>query len=113
MLTRTADESGFALPELLVGIGLLMVVLTAMLTTFDGFRRVTGQNYSQNVAQSSARTAVDRMARELRSTGNPGQSDIPVERAAANELVFDIVSPSGVGGSNSTGAVRVRYCLAR
>jgi type II secretory pathway pseudopilin PulG len=111
VLRRAREEGGFALPELLVAMGLLIVALTATLSTFDGFRRATGQNMAQNTAQTAARTTVDRLARELRSTGSPGQTDIAIERAQPTEFIFDTVDPSGRGGANSTGAVRVRYCL--
>jgi type II secretory pathway pseudopilin PulG len=106
------SESGFTLPELLIGTFLLVVVMLATFSALNGFGNATRANFSQNLAQSVARTAVDRMARELRSTGNPGVAASPIERASQDELVFQTVDPFGAAsGSNSTSVERVRYCL--
>jgi len=113
MLRRVRDESGMSLIELLVVAVLLPVVLLATLYTLNGFSRATSANFAQNEAQSTARTAIDRMSRELRSTGSPGLPDVPIERATAQELVFDTtdpLEPSG-GAGNPASVVRVRYCL--
>jgi hypothetical protein len=90
---------------------MLTVVMLATFAALDSFGVATRANFSQNQAQSIARTAVDRLARELRSSGSPGLPSAPIERADANELVFLTVDPSGPGGgSNSTSVERVRYC---
>jgi type II secretory pathway pseudopilin PulG len=106
------SESGVTLPELLVATSMLVIVLLATFAALDSFGVATRANFSQNQAQSVARTAMDRMARELRNTGNPGLKTPPIERATQDELVFQTVDPSGPGGgSNSTSVERVRYCL--
>jgi Bacterial Ig domain len=71
----------------------------------------TSANFSQNQAQTAARTAIDRMARELRATASPGLPESPIERANPDELVFDTVSALGPSGSNTTGVARFRYCV--
>jgi type II secretory pathway pseudopilin PulG len=112
MLTRARAEAGVSLVELLVVVGLLSVVLLALFSTLNGFGRATSANFAQNEAQSTARTAIDRLARELRNTGSPGLPDVPIERADPDELVFnttDPLEPSG-GAANATSVVRVRYC---
>jgi type II secretory pathway component PulJ len=111
-LSRVRSESGVTLPELLVATSMLVIVLLATFAALDSFGVATRANFSQNQAQSVARTAIDRMARELRNTGNPGLQTSPIERATQNDLVFQTVDPSGPGGgSNSTSVERVRYCL--
>jgi type II secretory pathway pseudopilin PulG len=111
-LSRVRSESGVTLPELLIGMSMLVVVMLATFASLDSFGVATRANFSQNQAQSAARTAVDRMARELRGTGNPGLPTSPVERASQADLVFQTVDPSGPGGgTNSTSIERVRYCL--
>jgi hypothetical protein len=112
LLSRVRSEAGVTLPELLIGTSMLVVVMLATFASLDGFSVATRANFSQNQAQSAARTAVDRMARELRGTGNPGLPTSPIERASQDDLVFQTVDPSGPGGgSNSTSVERVRYCL--
>jgi hypothetical protein len=111
-LNQVRSESGVTLPELLIGTSLLVAVLLATFASLDNFGVATRANFSQNQAQSVARTAVDRMARELRNTGNPGLPTSPIQRATVDELVFQTVDPSAPGGgSNSTSVERVRYCL--
>jgi hypothetical protein len=98
--------------ELLVASSMFLAVMITLFAALDSFGVATRANFSQNQAQSAARTAVDRMARELRSTGNPGVPSSPIERANQTELVFQTVDPFGPGGgSNSTSVERVRYCL--
>jgi len=113
MLRRARSEAGLSLIELLVVVALLPVVLLGTIYTLNGFSRATSANFAQNEAQSRARTAIDRMARELRNAGSPGLPDVPIERAGGEELVFDTtdpLEPSG-GTGNPASVVRVRYCL--
>jgi type II secretory pathway pseudopilin PulG len=112
VLNRAYDQTGVTLIELLVVAALLIVVLSATFAVFNGFGNAASTNFAQNQAQGAARTAVDRMARELRNTSSPGLPNSPVERAASDDLVFQTVDPSGPsGGSNSRSVARVRYCL--
>jgi type II secretory pathway pseudopilin PulG len=112
VLNRTYDQTGVTLIELLVVIGMLIVVLSATFAAFNSFGNAASINFAQNQAQSAARTAVDRMARELRNTSSPGLPNAPVERAQSYDLVFQTVDPTGAGGgSNSRSVERVRYCL--
>jgi type II secretory pathway pseudopilin PulG len=111
VLSLLHTEEGFTLMELLVAVLLLMIAVTATLAGLNGFINATGANFSQNVAQSDARTAVDRMARELRATASPGLPNAPIERAQPDELVFDSVDPAGPSGANATAVARFRYCL--
>jgi Tfp pilus assembly protein PilW len=113
VLNRACDETGVTLIELLVAVVLLMIVLSATFTAFNSFGNEARINIAQNEAQSAARTAVDRLARELRNTGSPGLPNAPVERAQSDDLVFQTIDPTGPGGgSNSRSVERVRYCLS-
>ena len=105
---RLRQERGVALTELLVAMSLLIVVLGATLSPFEGFLRSTRKNEQQNEAQDRARLAIDRMARELRNVTG-GQA---VEVGAANDFVFQAVdSNSSPSGLNYANLRRVRYCL--
>jgi Tfp pilus assembly protein PilW len=113
VLNRACDETGVTLIELLVAVLLLVIVMSATFAAFNSFGREAQMNFSQNEAQSAARTAVDRLARELRNTGSPSLPNAPVERAQSDDLVFQTIDPTGPGGgSNSRSVERARYCLS-
>jgi type II secretory pathway pseudopilin PulG len=104
-------EEGFMLIELLLAAALMVVILLATLGVFDAALRTHGRNTTQNDAQDTARTEIDRLARELRNAANPGQPTA-FERATGTDLVFMMVDPSGpAGGGNANSLRRVRYCL--
>jgi prepilin-type N-terminal cleavage/methylation domain-containing protein len=109
---RVRSEAGFSLPELLVAMSLIAVVMTATFTALDSFGVATRQNFDQNQAQSTARTAVDKLAREVRNAASPGTTNTSIERAGTWDLVFLMVNPLSAGsGSNLNSVQRVRYCL--
>jgi len=111
-MTRLRDESGFTLTEVLVAMTLMLVVLTATLTTLDSFVGTNQRNVTSNDLRETARSGIDTLAKELRNAAAPGQQTPPVERAGPFELVFDTVDPQGAGGGlNSARVHRVRYCL--
>lgn len=102
-MTRLRDEGGFTLPELLTAIALLVVVLGATLDTFEGFVTRNQTNTKLNEAQDSARTAMDRLARELRNLASPTNANVKsIDKATDYDLVFQTVDPV---------KRRVRYCL--
>lgn len=105
-------ESGLSLVELLISMSMITVVMLAMFGALNSFGLASSQNLDQNQAQSTARVMVDRLARELRSTSNSGQTTPPIERANVDDIVFETVDPTSAGsGSNTAGLERVRYCL--
>ena len=106
------DEQGFTLIELLVAMTLMVLVLGAVLTTFEGFSRNTRDASLRAESQDAARVAVDRLVRELRNAVSSGAPVISsVERAAADDLVFQTIDTTAPSGLNRTGVKRVRYCL--
>lgn len=107
-----ADQDGFTLVELLVAMTLMLLVLAATLESFNRFERNAKLNDRQQVAQDRARTATDRMSRELRSAASAGgPTAVTVERAQPYDVVFQRVNPAGASPTNPTGLQRVRYCL--
>lgn len=106
-------ESGFTLIELLVSMALTMIVMTAVITILTVFLNDSRYDGLRDQAQSDAKTLVDRMTRELRSSAaqSPGTPGL-LERANPYDVIFETVNPgSGPHGSNTTGQYRVRYCL--
>lgn len=96
------DESGFTLIELLVAMGLMLVIMTATLTSFDRFTANASRNQKLNDAQETARRAVDGVARQLRNLANPTAQGSTIDTAAAYDLIFQTSDPSRKW---------VRYCL--
>jgi prepilin-type N-terminal cleavage/methylation domain-containing protein len=106
------DERGFTLIELLVAMTLMVVVLGAVLTTFESFHRQTRDTGLRAESQDAARNAVDRLVRDLRNAVSSGSPVITsVERADPNDLVFQTVGTTAPSGLNTVGLTRVRYCL--
>jgi len=114
-MDRRADprgEAGFSLTELLIAMTLIAVVMTATFAALDSFGVATRQNFDQNQAQSTARTSVDRLAREVRNAASPGTTNSSIERGGSWDLAFLMVDPNNAGsGANTTSLERVRYCL--
>jgi type II secretory pathway pseudopilin PulG len=112
VLRSLRSESGIGLTELLVAMALVVVVMMSTFAVLTRFTNATKQNLSQNEAQSTARTAIDRLAREFRNAGSPGTTGSPIERTSSWDLAFLMVNPLSAGsGSNSNSVQRVRYCL--
>jgi prepilin-type N-terminal cleavage/methylation domain-containing protein len=97
------QEQGFTLIELLLAATLMLVVLGATLTSIEGFWTTNKVNNDQNDAQDIARTAIDRLAQQLRNLALPTTtSPNSIDRALPHDLVFKTAEPS---------RRRVRYCL--
>jgi prepilin-type N-terminal cleavage/methylation domain-containing protein len=112
-LQRQADilsaQRGFTLIELLVGITLSTIIFVAITTVLINFQQDTARAERQLSAQDQARVAVDRIVRELRSVASSRTSPTLIEAASPYDMTFQTVgAPSG---SNTSGIMRVRYCL--
>ncbi len=97
----------------LVACTLFVVVMGAALTTFEGFIATAGDATGRTDAQDAARSAADRIARDLRNLASP-TPDQPqaVDLAGGSDLIFTTVDPQGPNaGANATNTKRVRYCL--
>jgi prepilin-type N-terminal cleavage/methylation domain-containing protein len=107
-----SDDRGFTLVEVLVAMTLMVVVLGAVLTTFNRFQDKAKLNEQRNDAQENARRSTARLARELRNAvSNGSPSSQSVERANPFDLVFMTNGQTGASASNPTGLIRMRYCL--
>ena len=96
-------ERGFTLIELLLAATLMIIVLGATLTSIEGFWKTNKVNNDQNDAQDIARTAIDRLAQQLRNLALPtSTSPNSIDLASSYDLVFKSAEPS---------RRRVRYCL--
>ena len=107
------QECGFSLVEMLAGIAIFVVVLGATLTALETFVLGVERNQRRNDTQQQARTALDRMTRELRNLASP-TPDQPhaVDKAAPADLVFLSVKPAESGtGANTANVRRLRFCL--
>src|SRR3954453_415592 len=107
----TREESGFTLPELLVGASLMIVVMGAIYGVLTAFQNSAARTSSQNDAQDQARAATDLLSWQLRNLRMPANpTGGPLEQASSYALVFQTVTPSATAGSNPTRVGRVRYC---
>lgn len=103
-MRRLRAQDGFTLIEIQVVIVLMIIVLGAVLTTFNQSESVQRVNQDQNDAQSQNRRAIDLLARELRNLASSStQTPQAVERVGDYDLTFQTVQGQTV--------TRVRYCL--
>jgi prepilin-type N-terminal cleavage/methylation domain-containing protein len=112
-MMRRHDERGFTLIELLVSMTLSLIVMGSVVTIITVFLNDSRYDGLRDQAQNDARTLVDRITRELRSSASPssGSSGL-LEQAGSYDVVFQTVNPGTVyGGANSANQYRVRYCL--
>jgi prepilin-type N-terminal cleavage/methylation domain-containing protein len=107
------DQSGFTLVELLVAIALASVVFGATLTVLDVFQSGARIDQQRNENQDSARSAVDRLARQLRNVVSPSTEKAgALLQAQPYTVAFQTIDSSKApAGENTTGAELVRYCL--
>jgi Tfp pilus assembly protein PilV len=110
---RPRGQDGFTLVEVLVAMTLTMVIFAATLTLLDTFQRDTRYNTLRLETQDNARTAIDRLAREIRNVAAPTTKAAgALELAESYSVIFETVDASKTSsGSNTTNAMRVRYCL--
>jgi len=107
-----SSERGFTLTEVMVAMALMILLLGAVLTTFNGFERSQRAATQRTEAQDAARTGIDRLARDMRnavSAGSPIADS--VERADPDDLMFQTVGTQAPTVNNPTAKIRVRYCL--
>ncbi|HEV7585145.1 MAG TPA: prepilin-type N-terminal cleavage/methylation domain-containing protein [Solirubrobacteraceae bacterium] len=110
---RGRGEQGFTLIELLVTMTIAVVVFGTTVSILDVFQRHSRSGQLRNENQDSARTAADRIARQLRNVSAPTTGSAgALEQAESYSIVFQTIDASGAAaGENATGAMRVRYCL--
>lgn len=114
ILARLREQRGeTTITGVLVAATILIIVLTATLTTFDTFASSQNAATDRVVSQDQARRAIDGLARDLRNLASP-TPDQPeaFDLAGPRDIVFKTVSEQSPGsGANVTNTKRVRYCL--
>jgi prepilin-type N-terminal cleavage/methylation domain-containing protein len=114
-MRATAHQEGFTLIEVLVAMALALVVLGASLAAFDVFQADNAYDQQRNEAQDSARTTMDRLARQLRNVIAPSAEyggALEAVEEKGYSLRFETIDTSSYKSeANTTHAMRVRYCL--
>lgn len=113
---RMRDERGFTLIELLVAMTISTIVFGATLSVLDVFQSKGRFDQLRNENQDAARTALDRMSRQLRNvvarTTSEGIVPGALEQAEETAITFQTIdTANAASASNKTDAMRVRYCL--
>jgi type II secretory pathway component PulJ len=119
MIARLSDERGISLVELLIGMIISLIVFGATLSVAIAMTNNAKRTADHNEAQDTARTYIDRLARELRNLASPSiftddyqAQPYAVDSAGPYDLVFRVVDDERPGGSlNHANVKRVRYCL--
>lgn len=121
-MKRAGDESGFTLVEMIIGLGMMIVVLMAVMTILGVFQNDYKRNQIRQETQDSARTAVDLMSQDFRNaaslcgtatgTSCTGTSSGALQRSTASDAVFQAVYPgTAFGSADASNQEWVRYCL--
>jgi hypothetical protein len=111
LLLQERGEIG--LMQLLMALLISGIVLGATLSVFQTLIAQDTRSNARNDAQQQARSALDRLARDLRNLASPTE-DVPeaIDRAGARDMIFKTVDSDGPNaGANVTNVQRVRYCL--
>jgi type II secretory pathway component PulJ len=108
------DQAGFTLIEVLITSVLMIVVLGAILTTFNAFESNAQVNAKMNDSQDEARRGIDALARDLRNLASPtNEQPQAVKRAQPQDLIVQSVAPvRPVGSLNTRNTQYVRYCYS-
>lgn len=108
------EERGeFSVAGVLMSSAILVVVLAATLQLFEGFSTSASALTGSTASQDAARSAADRLARDLRNLASPlSEQPQTIDVAGAHDLVFKTIDDAtGDTGANVTRTKRVRYCV--
>jgi type II secretory pathway pseudopilin PulG len=107
------ERGEMSLIEMLVAMTIFSGVLGATLFTFQSFDTLSRRDVSRAASQDSARTSVDRLAKDLRNLASPTiEKPQAVDKATDYDLIFQTVDPIGPNaGANAANIKRVRWCL--
>lgn len=95
MRSLRKQESGFTLVELLVASSLMLVVLSATLTSFNRFLDNNRRSEQLNELQDGVRLIADRMVQQLRNLANPQSGNVStINYAGKKRIVFQTTDPS-------------------
>jgi prepilin-type N-terminal cleavage/methylation domain-containing protein len=115
-MSLAPSQHGFTIIELLVAVALSVIIFGSTLTILGVFETDSRFELLRNETQDNARTAVDRLARELRNVSAPSVKEAgALEQAQRYSLTFQAINSATTSKSefeqNVTNAMRVRYCL--
>lgn len=103
--TRTGNQRGFTLLELLIASALLVPLVITLFLTLETMQKAYSKGEQRADTQQSARMAMARMIRELRAAGLDPEGVIPrlpvpavIQTAEMNRVAF-IADPDGDGAS--------------
>jgi prepilin-type N-terminal cleavage/methylation domain-containing protein len=93
-----SQERGWTLIELLIAMTLMLIVLSATLTSFNAFSNNTKRNTNFNDEQDQVRTTLDQIVRQARNLANPttgaaGSTFTTIAYADKDRLVFQTTDP--------------------
>ncbi len=110
---RRGERGEVSLIAVLVASVLMIVILGATLKLFEGFTAKAGDATRRTEAEDQARTAINRLAQDLRNLASPtAEQPQAVDYSSGSDLIFLTVDPAGPNtGQNTTNTKRVRYCL--
>jgi hypothetical protein len=108
-----SERGEISLAGLIVAMALFAIVSWASVSLFLRQDAVGRTAQERTDAQDGARRAGERLARELRNLASPTQgSPQAIDRMGAQDLVFQIVSPTGAPtATNPANVMRVRWCV--
>jgi hypothetical protein len=105
-------EDGVTISELLVGMMLMIIVMSASLMLLDQFTAMSKRTDRAVDLQDAARSASRQVARSLRNLSASPDAPGVVERAEPYDLVFRAVDKPRTGTAQNTRNLhRLRYCL--
>jgi len=96
------DEAGFTLVELLLAMTISLVILGAALTSFNVFYADAREQEGRYETAETARSALDRQARQLRNVAKRLNNSPVIERVGDYDIIFQTSDPARTW---------VRYCL--
>jgi prepilin-type N-terminal cleavage/methylation domain-containing protein len=113
-MSRARADHGFTLIEVLVTIALSSIVFGATLSVLDVFQTNNRRDQLRNEVQDNARSAMDRISRQLRNVAAPSSGAPGALLVTRNySMIFDTIdsNSSFAWGENKAHMMMVRYCL--
>jgi type IV pilus assembly protein PilW len=103
-------QRGLSLIELMIGIALSLLILTAVLYSFAGSRASYQHQTSFSAVQESGRIALELLNRDLRMAGNPGCGNINfLDHRTPLLYSNDVVVETAPGVGASPDSITIRY----
>lgn len=108
---RATDEDGFTLPELLITTMLVAILSLTLFSVSDALTRTVATTESRSRSVTDARTALERMGRDLRAANPINQLVSGPTSQYKTSVSFDVFC-SGGQACTSSGLRPVRYSVS-